>query len=122
MSDVQNKDRKSQPVTIVGEASVERRGFIHFEINVPARLFSYQNSNQWNNDVIRALRQKDIAAITTFVANWPDVENDGEDEVCKAHWQITLKEGDTERFYEGCRRVDPVWQHALLLIDAIGGV
>lgn len=122
MSNVQNEDRESHPIVIVGEASVMRRGFIHFEVNVPERLFSYQNSNQWNNNVIRALRQKDIDAITTFVANWPDVHNTGSVDECQAHWQITLKEGDTERYFEGCRHVDPVWQHLLLLIDAIGGV
>ncbi|HHT45146.1 MAG TPA: hypothetical protein GXZ89_06605 [Fastidiosipila sp.] len=111
----------STNIHIEGEVSVKRRGYIHINIDLMTRLFIYQDSNQWNNNFVRALTDKDVDTVTTYVANWPldeafEIPGNG-----LLHWQVQLKIGEDVLRYEGSRNSDAVWRHVTALIADIGG-
>lgn len=111
----------STNIRIEGEVAVRRRGYIHINIDLVTRLFIYQDSNQWNNNFVRALTDKDVDTVTAYVVNWPLDEASPIAGNGLLHWQVQLKIGEDVLRYEGSRNSDAVWRHVTALIADIGG-
>lgn len=107
-------------IRITGEVSVQRRGFISFEIDVETRLFHYRDSNQWSNNFVRALTAADVQAVRQAMSSWP-YEAVSRDADGVLHWQVTVSIGAESETFEGNRNKDAVWRHVSRLIEAIGG-
>lgn len=108
-------------VRIDGEVAVKRRGYIHINIDLMTRLFIYQDSNQWNNNFVRALGEKEVETVLSYVQSWPLDVAESKADTELLHWQVQLKIGEDVLRYEGSRNSDEVWRHVTRLIAGIGG-
>lgn len=111
----------STNIQIEGEVAVQRRGYIHINIDLMTRLFIFQDSNQWNNNFVRALSDKDVDTVTAYVSRWPVDIGTQTAENGLLRWQVQLKIGEDVIRYEGSRNSDAVWRHVTALIADIGG-
>jgi hypothetical protein len=99
------------PLCIDGEVSLERRGFVHVQIDLERRLVHWKDSNQWNNNFVRALSVRQIQQIYDWFNNWPE-------EYCydavsgdPMQWRVNIRGEEGDVLYCGRNSRDTVWTH-----------